>query len=76
MIKKGVTLNMSNKSKKNTANEVFAEKEVNITPVQLLQEIEPLLKEYFIGDFEVKNNALNLSFKNGQYFKLKIFEVV
>ena len=67
---------MSNKSKKNTANEVFAEKEVNITPVQLLQEIEPLLKEYFIGDFEVKNNALNLSFKNGQYFKLKIFEVV
>ena len=67
---------MSKEGKKNTANGVFAENEVNITPIKLLQEIEPLLKEYFIGSFEIKNNALSLNFKNGQYFKLKICEVV
>ena len=47
-----------------------------ITPVQLLQEIEPLLKEYFIGNFEIKGNALNLKFKNGQNFILKIAEII
>ena len=67
---------MSNKSKKNTANDLFAVKEKNISPIQLLQEIEPLLKEYFIGEFEIENNALSMKFKNGQTFKLKICEVV
>ena len=67
---------MSNKSKKNTANDLFAVNEKNITPIQLIQEIEPLLKEYFVGDFEIVNNSLKLNFKNGQIFKLKICEVV
>ena len=67
---------MSNKSKKNTANGLFAVNEKIITPIQLLQEIEPLLKEYFVGDLEIENNALKLNFKNGQIFKLKICEVV
>ena len=61
---------MEKENKKNT--------EVNytITPMQLLHEIQPLLKEYFKGDFEVKNNAINMCFKNGQTFILKIGEVV
>ena len=67
---------MEKQDKKNTANDLFAVREKNTTPVQLLQEIEPLLKEYFIGDFEVKENALNMSFLNGQKFKLKICEVI
>ena len=67
---------MAKMSKKNTANDLFAVNEGNITPVQLLQELEPLLKEYFIGVFKVENKALALSFKNGQSFKLKICEVV
>ena len=66
---------MEKQSKKNTANALFAVNEI-ITPIQLLQEIEPLLKEYFIGDFEIKDNSLNLKFKNGQIFKLKIAEII
>ena len=65
---------MINKSKKNTANDTFAVKEV-ITPIHLLEEIEPLIKEYFIGDFCLKNNALYLSFENGQSFRLTVGEV-
>ena len=66
---------MENQGKKNTANDLFAANE-RITPLQLLQEIEPLLKEYFIGEFEIENNVLNMKFQNGQTFKLKIGEVV
>ena len=47
-----------------------------INPLQLLHEIQPLLKECFTGNFEVENNALNMRFENGQTFKLKIGEVV
>ena len=65
---------MEKQNKKNTATD-YAVNE-RITPLQLLQEIEPLLKEYFLGDFEIKNNALNMKFKNGQTFILKIGEVV
>ena len=67
---------MEKGSKKNTAYDNDAINEKNITPLQLLQEIEPLLKEYFIGDFEIKDNALNMTFKNGQTFKLNICEVI
>ena len=47
-----------------------------INPLQLLREIKPLLEEYFIGNFEIENNALNMGFENGQSFRLKIGEVV
>lgn len=49
------------------------EKEI-IKPIELLQEIEPLLKEYFIGGFEIEEGAIILSFKNGQRFRLVIEE--
>ena len=65
---------MTHSIKKNTAID-YAVNE-NINPLQLLQEIEPLLKEYFIGKFEVENNALNMTFENGQKFKLVIGGVV
>ena len=66
---------MELQNKKNTADD-FAAEEGTITPLQLLQEIEPLLKEYFIGSFEIKNAALNLHFKNGQNFKLTVCETI
>ena len=65
---------MTHLNKNNTTNDLDAMNEV-INPLQLLQEIEPLLEEYFIGNFEIKNNALTMSFKNGQTFKLIIGEV-
>lgn len=67
---------MEEQGKKNTAADITAENEKNITPLQLLQEIQPLLNEYFIGEFNIVNNAVNMIFKNGQNFKLAIGEVV
>ena len=67
---------MEKQSKKNTADDFTAVIKEIISPLQLLQEIQPMLKEYFIGNFEVKNNALNMKFKNGQIFKMKIGEVI
>lgn len=64
------------KYEKNTAAELAAVNEETITPIQLLQEIEPLLKEYFIGDFEIKDNCIRMSFKNGDIYNLTIGGVV
>lgn len=38
--------------------------------------MQPLLNEYFIGDFEIKNNVLCMIFKNGQNFNLQIQKIV
>lgn len=65
---------MEKQNKKNSAENLSAENEGNITPLQLLQEIQPLLKEYFIGDFEIQNNALKMTFLNGQIFELSVEE--
>ena len=67
---------MNKQDTKNTADYFTAEKEEIITPLQLLQEIQPLLMEYFVGKFEVENYAIKMVFKNGQTFKLKVGEVV
>ncbi|MDH8276060.1 hypothetical protein QIG69_27295, partial [Klebsiella pneumoniae] len=37
---------------------------------QLLQEIEPLVKEYFVCDVGLTEEGLKLSFSNGQSFVL------
>lgn len=66
---------MDKKAQKNTAAETAAINEENIKGLDILQELEPLLKEYFIGDFEIKGNTLNLKFKNGQSFRLAACEV-
>ena len=63
---------MDLREEKNTADISAAVNEGEITPLQLMQEIQPLLNEYFIGDFEIKNNVLRLIFKNGHIFNLQI----
>ena len=67
---------MTKISKKNTPSYIEAAKKVKIAPIQLLHEIQFLLEENFIGEFAVKNNALDMVFINGQTFRLKICEVV
>ena len=67
---------MTKKGKKNTAPYFDAESESTINPLQLLQEIEPLLQEFFIGDFEIVNRGLVMRFKNGQSFVVKVCEIV
>ena len=67
---------MAKISQKNTASYIEAAKTVKMAPIQLLHEIQALLQKSFIGSFEVENNAINISFENGQKFKLIIGEVV
>ncbi|MCI9406730.1 MAG: hypothetical protein HFK06_00015 [Clostridia bacterium] len=67
---------MDLREEKNTADISAAVNEGEITPLQLMQEIQPLLNEYFIGDFEIKNNVLCMIFKNGQNFNLQIQKIV
>lgn len=56
-------------NEKTSAGSAEVEKEI-ISRIDLLQEIEPLLNEYFIGGFEIKDNAIIMNFKNGQRFRL------
>ena len=46
-----------------------------IKPIDLLQEIEPLLREYFVGDFQIVDNAIIMRFVNGQKFRLIAEEI-
>ena len=67
---------MAKMNKKDTASYIEAAKEVKMAPIQLLHEIQALLQKSFIGNFEVENNAINMSLENGQKFKLTIGEII
>ena len=57
-----------------SANQLAAaEKQFNSR--SLLEEIEPLLKEYFIGGFKLDGEAIIVDFKNGQKFRLTAEEI-
>lgn len=47
-----------------------AENEDKFQACELLAEIQPLLADYFIGEFKREENALVCSFPNGQKIKL------
>ncbi len=42
---------------------------------QLLTEIEPILKDFFVADFNVTADGLIMKLGNGQKFKLSITEI-
>ncbi|MGN0803890.1 MAG: hypothetical protein ACI4MS_00720 [Candidatus Coproplasma sp.] len=52
----------------------WAEDEGKIEPYALLQELQPLLSDYFAGEFTVCEEGLIMSFPNGQKFILKAEE--
>ena len=56
------------------ANQMAAA-EGKFTAKSVLEELEPLLKEYFIGGFELGEEEIILEFKNGQKFNLTVSEV-
>lgn len=64
-----------NHSQKKTSAYTDEVKEEIIKPFGLLQEIEPLLKEYFIGTFEFENDKIKMVFENGQKFYLSATEI-
>ena len=45
------------------------------TAEELLQEIELLVKEYFLATYEEFGNAFIMSIPNGQRFSVKVEEV-
>lgn len=69
---------MNNYGEKNTtektANQMAAAEE-RFDSKSLLEEIEPLLREYFIGRFDLNCEAIILNFKNGQKFRLTAEEL-
>ena len=66
---------MKSRHKKNAA-EIAAQNETHITPVDLLQEIEPLLREFLIGKFFLTENAIIIRLKNGQNFSLTVRKAI
>ncbi|MGN1373275.1 MAG: hypothetical protein ACI4VK_04430 [Candidatus Coproplasma sp.] len=49
--------------------------EQKIEEEQLLQEIEPLIKDYFVCNVEPTQEGLRLNFANGQSFVIQIKEI-
>lgn len=66
---------MEKHSKKNTSVGLTEANEKSITKENLLKEILPLLKEYFIGSFKIENGDIKMTFLNGQEFELTVGEV-
>jgi len=50
--------------------------EGKISAEDLIREIEPLIKDYFVGDFAITKEGLELKFLNGQTFILTVSEKV
>lgn len=67
--------NERNKNKK-LAVSFAAINEETILPTDLLQEILPLLQEYFVGNIKIEGNAISIKFLNGQKFRLTVGELV
>lgn len=55
---------------------VLAAEEQRFCAESLVEEIQPLLNEYFIGEFIIVGKTIELNFKNGQQFLLKAEEVL
>lgn len=49
-----------------------AEEEKNFEANEFLKEIQPLLDDYFLGEFKCEDNSLICSFPNGQKVKLTV----
>lgn len=62
------------KNKKLTKEQIsalfYAVNEKNITGKDIVEEIEPLLKEFYNGNAEFSGDCLIIKFLNGQTFKL------
>lgn len=67
---------MQEKCKKLTEEEISAlfcaVNEKNITGKDVVEEIEPLLKEFYNGNVELGGDCLIIKFLNGQIFKLSV----
>lgn len=52
-----------------------AKKETPFNAADLALEIEPLIRDYFVGDFELDGNKISCKFLNGQKFIITVGEV-
>lgn len=65
-------LNLSEKEKNTTFKDAFEEKPFLAS--NLIEELIPLLSDYFEGDFSNSDDKIMMSFYNGQKFVLTISE--
>lgn len=69
---------MERRSGKQSEEEIAAKsaaiKEEKICANDIIEEIEPLFREYFVGNFTFEDGELGLSFYNGQRFRLGVRE--
>lgn len=61
------------KKHNNTASQTMREEKINSHDIA--QEILPLLKDYFCGEFTAAADTISMAIENGQQFQLKISEV-
>ena len=52
-----------------------AENEAHFSAQSLLQDITPLIRSYFIGEPVFDGNTINITFLNGQKFKIYAAEI-
>ncbi len=64
---------MKNEEKK--LNDELAENEPPVTANSLLAEIEPLLKDYFVGEVSLSDGGITYCLPNGQKFLIKAEEI-
>lgn len=50
--------------------------ETTVTAKDLLEEIKPLLKDYFVGEISSADDGITYRLPNGQSFLIKVEEVV
>jgi hypothetical protein len=65
---------MDKKNERQIRQELFNENK--ISKLDLLQEIEPLLKDYFIGDISIGKSAITYILQNGQIFNITATEII
>ncbi|MGN0768732.1 MAG: hypothetical protein ACI4M8_05160 [Christensenellales bacterium] len=69
---------MNKQNKKFTDNYLIyeaAENESRFSSRDLSEELLPLLDDYFVGDFHLKDDGIVASFLNGQQFILSVNEL-
>ncbi len=59
------------KNELQTLTEELVKKEPPITATELLEEMKPLLDDYFIGEIGFHGNAITYRLPNGQTFCIK-----
>ncbi len=65
----------ANHTKEKFYDDMIAKNEACFPALNVVQELTPLLEEYFLGSFLARGDAIKLLFPNGQEFILTVSEI-